>query len=74
MTTLLYRGHTYEQSLADGGDAQQLRYDRTLYSQRQQQLRSSYQLIYRGRPYIHDSAAISPLNRHFVYRGVAYTR
>ena len=74
MTTLLYRGHTYEQSLPDVGDAQQLRYDRDVYLKRQQQLRSSHKLIYRGRPYSSDRATISSLKGHFVYRGVSYTR
>ena len=74
MTTLLYRGHTYEQNLPDVGDAKQLRYHRDLYLQRQQQLRSSHQLIYRGRPYTSDGASISSPEGHFVYRGVSYTR
>ena len=74
MTTLLYRGHTYEQSLPDVGDAQQLRYDRDVYLKRQQQLRSSRQLTYRGRPYSSDKVTISSLKGHFVYRGVSYTR
>ena len=74
MTTLLYRGHTYEQSLAEVGDAKQLRYQRDIYLQRQQQLRSSNQLTYRGRPYTSDRASISSPEGHFVYRGVSYTR
>lgn len=74
MTTLLYRGHTYEQSLAEVGDAKQLRYHRDIYLQRQQQLRSSNQLTYRGRPYTSDRASISSPAGHFVYRGVSYTR
>lgn len=74
MTTLLYRGHTYEQSLAEVGDAKQLRYQRDIYLQRQQQLRSSNQLTYRGRPYTSDRASISSPAGHFVYRGVSYTR
>ena len=74
MTTLLYRGHTYEQSLAEVGDAKQLRYQRDIYLQRQQQLRSSNQLTYRGRPYTSDRASISSPAGHFVSRGVSYTR
>ena len=74
MTTLFYRGHTYEQSLAEVGDAKQLRYQRDIYLQRQQQLRSSNQLTYRGRPYTSDRASISSPAGHFVYRGVSYTR
>ena len=74
MTTLLYRGHTYEQSLPDVGDSQQLRYDRDVYLKRQQQQRSSYRLIYRGRPYSSERATISSAEGHFVYRGVSYTR
>ena len=74
MTKLLYRGHTYEQNLPEVGDAKQLRYHRDIYLQRQQQLRSSHQLTYRGRSYTSDKALISSPEGHFVYRGVSYTR
>ena len=74
MTTLLYRGHTYQQNLSDVGDAKQLRYHRDVYLQRQRQLRLSHQLIYRGRPYTSHRASISFPAGHFVYRGVSYTR
>ena len=74
MTTLLYRGHTYEQSLPDVSDAKQLRYNRDVYLKRQQQLRSSNKLTYRGRPYTSDNVLISSPEGHFVYRGVSYTR
>ena len=74
MRTLLYRGHTYQQNLSDVGDAKQLRYQRDVYLQRQQKLRSSHQLIYRGRPYTSDRTSISSAEGHFVYRGVSYTR
>ena len=74
MTTLLYRGHTYEQNRPEVGDAKQLRYQRGVYLQRQQQLRWSHQLIYRGHPYTSDRASISSPEGDFVYRGVSYTR
>ena len=74
MTKLLYRGLTYEQNLPEVGDAKQLRYHRDNHVQRQQQLRLSHQLTYRGRPYTSDRASISSPEGHFVYRGVSYTR
>ena len=74
MTTLLYRGHAYEQSPAGVVDARQLRYDRNLYLKRQQQLRSSHNLTYRGCPYTNESPSIRDRQGRFTYRGVPYTR
>ena len=74
MTTLLYRGHAYEQQLAIEGAAQQLRYDRSVFAKRHDALRPTVQLTYRGCHYTTGIGEIQAVKGNFVYRGVSYAR
>ena len=74
MTTLLYRGHAYEQQLANEGAAQQLRYDRSVFAKRQDELFPTIQLTYRGCHYTTGIGEIQAVKGNFVYRGVSYER
>ena len=73
MTTLLYRGQAYEQRSAADSLPNQLRYDREVYSQRQQDAGRSHQLTYRGCPYVSGQASIVIRQGNYSYRGVAYS-
>ena len=73
MTKLLYRGQTYEQRAAAQPGASQLRYDRDVYSDRQQDARESDQLTYRGCQYSPSQRDVSARQGDFRYRGVAYS-
>ena len=71
MTTLLYRGQSYEQgSIA----ATQLRYDRSVYGERQSDARRNPMLTYRGCTYSVGEGSAAPVSGSFRYRGVAYSR
>ena len=74
MTTLLYRGHTYEQQRAIEGAAQQLRYDRSVFAKRHDEVRLPIQLAYRGCHYTTGLGEIEAVKGNFVYRGVNYER
>ena len=71
MTTLLYRGQRYQQQAS--ADAQQLRYDRGVYANRQQEL-AAPKLTYRGCAYPPSTAVEAPCQGQFIYRGVVYSR
>lgn len=71
MTTLLYRGQSYEQgSLATS----KLRYDRSVYGDRQKDARSHPVLTYRGCTYTAGQSDKSVSGGNFLYRGVSYSR
>ena len=71
MITLLYRGQTYEQgSLATS----QLRYDRSIYGDRQKDARAYPVLTYRGCTYTAGQSELSSAGGSFCYRGVSYSR
>ena len=71
MTTLLYRGQSYEQGSLS---ATQLRYDRNVYGDRQKDARRHPVLTYRGCTYTAGQAETSAVVGNFRYRGVSYSR
>ena len=73
MTTLLYRGQAYEQRSAAHSSPNQLRYDREVYSQRQQDARQSHALVYRGCQYNSGERGVVARQGDYCYRGVAYS-
>ena len=71
MTTLLYRGQSYEQGVLA---TSQLRYDRSVFGDRQKDVRTHPVLTYRGCTYSPDQAETSRAGGNFRYRGVSYSR
>jgi len=74
MTTLLYRGHSYQQRAGNPSSATQLRYDRSVFAERQQNASNEQMLCYRGCSYSSQRPDPVLTQGDFCYRGVRYHR